>query len=204
MAVRPIFAAQHVIGPHAADIVAIVEDAHRQYIGTCREILHSLEQRTKAGLVRDLIVDRLRGWADATAGVQFFRQGNLSWIGFDSNWIARVKLLDDKFAVGVSPTEASDQYNRNNLPASIERTLLVEDDPATLLYLGWRVTENAPMKPDVAFVCNNEFGEPAWVWSLQGSEPTPGLALPEPVAPDVPGEGERRIRIKAQKKLREA
>lgn len=203
MPVRPIDAAQAVIGPYVADIVAIVEASHREYIGTCGGILHALEQRTKAGLVRDLIVERLRAWADASDGVQFFREGNLSWVGFRNNWIARVKLLDDRFAVGVSPTEASDQYNRNNLPESIERALL-EDEPATLLYLGWRTTENAPMRPDVAFVCNNQFGEPAWVWPLQGDEPPPGLELPAPITPDAPGEGERRIRVKTQKKLREA
>lgn len=203
MPVRPMGAAQAVIGPYIADIVAIVEASHREYIGTCGSILHALEQRTKAGLVRDLIVERLRAWADATDGVQFFREGNLSWVGFRNNWIARVKLLDDRFAVGVSPTEASDRYNRNDPPQSIERALL-EDEPATLLYLGWRTTENAPMKPDVAFVCNNQFGELAWVWSLKGDEPPPELELPAPITPDAPSDGERRIRIKVQKKLREA
>jgi len=203
MPVRPLSEAQQVIGPHTADIVSIVEQAHNEFIGVCGSILHALEQRTKAGLVRDLIVDRMRAWADRTAGVQFFREGNLCWVGFKNNWIARVKLLDDRFTVGVSPTEASAQYNRNNPPDSIEKTLLNED-AATLLYLGWRTTENAPLKPDVALVCNNGYGEPAWIWPLRGTEPPPGLELPIPDAPADQNDGDRRIRIKARKNLREA
>ena len=203
MPFRPLAEAQIVIETHTASLVAIIEDCHREYIRVCGSILHILEGGTKAGIVRDLIVGKLRGWADSTPGVQFFQKGNLSWVGFENSWIARVKMLDDRFHVGVSPTEASDQYNRNTIPDSVQGTLL-EGEAASLLYLGWRTTENSPMTPEIALVCNNQYGEPGWVWPLRGAEPPPGLLLPIPDAPDTGDEGQKRIRVKANKTSKEA
>jgi hypothetical protein len=78
-------------------------------------------------MISNLIVSKLRAWADSTSGVQFVKDGNLRWIGFKNNWIVRVKMLDDRNFVGVSPTDASDQYNRNTIPESI-KTHLLEDE----------------------------------------------------------------------------
>jgi hypothetical protein len=205
MPFRPLDEAQAVIGAHRTSLVGIVDECHRDFIRVCGSLLHTLEGGTKAGIVRDLIVGKLRAWADATPGVQFFREGNLSWVGFHNNWIARVKMLDDRFHVGVSPTEASDQYDRNSVPESVRGTLL-EGQEATLLYLGWRTTENAPLTPEVALVCNNQYGEIGWVWPLRGDEPPPGLPFPvvdAPDAPDTGDEGQKRIRVRAGKIAKE-
>lgn len=112
-------------------------------------------------------------------------------------------MMDDRFAVSVSPTEASQEYNRNETPDSVE-TSLVEGAPATLLYLGWRTTENAPLRPDVSFVCNNIHAEPAWIWPLRGIEPPPALELEPLGPPDDGGEGERRIKLPTKRTKREA
>jgi hypothetical protein len=120
MPVRPLDQAQLSIGPYVDDIVQIVHESHSHFVSVCGSILHSLEAGTKASVMRDLIIVRLRAWCDDTLGVHFFRQGNLCWIGFKNNWIARVKLLDDRFGVGVSPTGASDQYNRMICPRAFK------------------------------------------------------------------------------------
>lgn len=204
MPVRPINEAQTVIGPYVNDVVLIIGSAHSDYISVFGSHLHILEARTKASIVRDFIVDKLRKWADKTDGVQFFKNGNLCWFGFQNNWILRVKLLDDCFFVSVSPTEASQTYNRNEIPDNIRDSLLDEEE-ATFCYLGWRTTENAPLRPDVAIVCNNVFGEPAWIWPLNGEAPPPAMALPSPqVNGDGGDEGAKRIRIKAKDKAAES
>ncbi|MEQ9565546.1 MAG: hypothetical protein RLN85_07000, partial [Pseudomonadales bacterium] len=138
-----------------------------------------METRTKRGIVRDLIVEELRSWADRTDGVHFFKNGNLKWLGFESNWIVRVKHSNEKFAVEPSPTNDSRAYDRNEIPDSIAETLM-KSTPATALYLGWQVTENAPTTPQVSLICNNQFAEADWVWPFSGEGPPPSLLLPMP------------------------
>ncbi len=204
MPIRPLADAQKVFDPHAEKLIEVVETVYANILKTCASILHSLEDGTKAAMVSNLIVSELRAWADKTDGVEFLKQGNLRWLGFKNNWIVRVKMLNDRDVVGVSPTEASDQYNRNTIPDSI-KTHLLDEDEATLLYLGWRTTENSPVIPEVSLVCNNSFGEPHWVWRLRGAPPPPMLELPIPDAPaGGVDDGQRRIKVRAEKTVKEA
>jgi hypothetical protein len=195
MPVRPIEQARIVFAKHVNDVLVRVRSAHDRYLDRAGPVLSYLETRTKRGMVRDLIVDELRSWSDLAPGVQYFRSGNLTWFGFENNWIVRVKYVDDGFGVRVSPTEDSRAYNRNEIPESIAETLL-DSAPATTLYLGWRTTENAPATPDVSLVCNNHLGELAWVWPLSGRGPHPELELPVPEQPAPAAVAGTRVRLK--------
>lgn len=138
----------------------------------------------------------MRCWADKTNGVQYSQVGNLKWFGFQNHWICRIKHIDDRYLVGVSPTDASDEYDRNKVPEAISRNL-ISSDPATMLYIGWQVTENAPASPAVSLVCNNANGEPEWIWPFSGQGPGSQLVLPAPDEPYDPPPGSGvRVKVK--------
>ncbi len=200
MPVRPISAAKPVFEKHVNGLLACVHAAYDRYLDGAGAILSAMETRTKRGMVRDLIVEELRSYADRTSGVHYFRNGNLKWLGFENNWIVRVKHIDDKFAVEPSPTRDSRAYDRNEIPDSIAETLM-SSAPATTTYLGWLTTENAPATPQVSLICNNRHAEAAWVWPLSGDGPPPSLHLPVPsIISPTPGSGGTRIVVKESAK----
>ena len=178
-------------------IVEHVNEAHLRVLREAGPLLKSMSSRTRQSLIRDLIFENLKGWADRTPGVQHQKKGNLEWFGFRNNWVIRVKHVDADYAVGVSPTHDSQEYNRNEMPDTVSATL-VEHRPATALYLGWYVTQNSPFSPEVCLVCPNEHSEIAWVWPLSGEGPPPTLALPVPDAPQGPSIG-TRVKVKTGK-----
>jgi len=197
MPVRPLDEAKPIFERHQDAIVDVVNTAHRRVIEGAGTLLKSMSTRTRQGLIRDLIVENLKEWSERTKGVQYQKKGNLEWFGFANNWVLRVKHVDSEFAVEVSPTQDSKKYNKNVMPASVAASL-IEDQPATALYLGWYVTQNSPLIPEVCLVCPNEHAEIAWVWPFSGEGPAPTLRLPVPDAPQPPPAGVR-VKVKADK-----
>lgn len=185
-------------GSHFADFAAELDAAYAEFLEKTRDIAPRLETRTKAGIVRDLAARRMREFCDRTKSAEFIRRGNLGVIGLANNWVLRLKKVADGFKVAVSPTRASEQYNRNEVPASLDGVLLAEP-PATCLYLAWAVPENAPHRIEKYVICNNGFGAVAWVFPLDEFSPPPAEQLPFG-KPSEPDPGERRVRIKADRK----
>lgn len=185
-------------GTHFADFVAELDAAYAEFLEKTRDIAPRLETGTKASIIRDLAARRMREFCDRTKGAEFIRRGNLGVIGLANNWILRFKKVADGFKVAVSPTGASDQYNRNEVPASLGEVLLTEP-PATCLYLAWAVPENAPHHIEKYIICNNGFGAVAWVIPLDEFSPPPPNRLPLD-EPSEPGPDERRVRIKPDRK----
>lgn len=195
MALRSISEAREVLSKHESDLLQLIHSAYAKYLDQMGPMLKVLETRTKRGAVRDFIIDEIWPWAEKTPNVQPFKRGNLKWIGFENNWIVRAKWLNESDGVGVSPTEASKAFDRNEIPAVIQRTLL-NDEPATALYLGWRTNENTPTVPEISFVCNNSSAKPEWIWRLGGEvDPKPDLTLP---LPEIGGPSVSGVRIKVR------
>lgn len=185
-------------GTHFAAFVAELDAAYAEFLEQTRGIAPRLETRTKASIVRDLAARRMREFCDRTKGAEFIRRGNLGVIGLANNWVLRLKKVADGFKVAVSPTGASEAYNRNEVPASLDSALL-PNPPATCLYLGWAVPENAPHRIEKYVICNNAFGAVAWVLPLDEFSPPPAEQLPFG-KPSESDPGERRVRIKANRK----
>lgn len=198
MTVRPIAEAELVFKKHSDGIYACVQEAISKYIIKFGAGLSHLETGTKRGMVRDLIVEELQSYAEKTSGVQFFKKGNLKYFGFDNNWHLKVKHIDERFRVGVSPTRDSRSYNKNIIPEKIVGDI-VGAEP-TALYLGWNTTDNAPLEPQVSLVCNNENGSVEWVIPIAGKGLPPALEFPAPETGDAPG---TRVRVRKTAKTTE-
>lgn len=198
MAVRPIAEAELVFKKHTDRIYVCVQEARSKYLEKFGSGLSHLETGTKRGMMRDLIVEELRTYAEETSGVQFFKSGNLKYFGFDNNWILRVKHIDEKFRVGVSRTIDSRSYNKNVIPEKIVGDIV--GAPPTALYLGWNTTDNAPLEPQVSLVCNNENGHAEWVIPIAGEGLPPALKFPAPESGDTPG---TRVRVRKTAKTTE-
>ncbi len=195
MPIRPIADAEVIFAPFIDSLIECVNDGYDEVYERCGGGLVLFETRTKRSMFRDAIIRQLRKWADDTPGVHFFERGQLKWVGFSNQWIVRVKSIDDRNSVAVSPTEASAAYDRNIVPDSIAETLHT-DLPATMLYIGHRSNENAPTIPEISLICNNSRAQPEWIWPLTGNGPAPTLALPEPTTtPPVEDDGVR-FRVK--------
>lgn len=199
MPVRPQEHARIDLERHVPEIVDVVNAARDRYLREGAPMLHSLVGRTKCSLMRDLVVDGMRRWANGARGVQYFRAGNLEWFGFDNDWIVRVKHVDHGFSADVSPTVASDLYDRNVVPASIATTLHTDADPTTL-YLGLWEPDVAPDELHVALVCPDVGDVPAWVWPLigDGLPDVLPLPLPAPVEPTAPA-----VRVRLRRPARD-
>ncbi len=183
---------------HFAAIVAELDAAYSEFSEKLHDMAPRLEPGTKAGIVRDLAARRMREFCGRTKGAEFIRKGNLGVVGLENNWVLRLKKVANGFKVAVSPTGASQDYNRNEVPASLDGALLPEP-PATCLYLGWAVPENAPHRIEKYVICDDGFGAVAWVLPLDEFSPPPAEQLPLG-KPDEPDPGERRVRIKADRK----
>ncbi|MBF0304444.1 MAG: hypothetical protein HQL41_02165 [Alphaproteobacteria bacterium] len=188
------------LGPHFPELARLLDEAYREFLEKTREFAHKLETGTKASIIRDLSLRRLREYCDTAPGAHFFKKGNLSLICFNNNWVLRIKQLRSGFKVAVSPTGSSKAYDRNELPTSMA-SLLPTEPPATCLYLGWAVPENAPSRIQKFVVCNNEFRELDWALPLDEDGPTPPERLPLPEPPEPPAE-RNRVRVKEEKKRR--
>ena len=198
MPIRSIAEAKDVFSQYSDGIHACVIKAREKYFTKFGTGLSHLETSTKRSMMRDLIVDELRAYAEKTSGVQFFKDGNLKCFGFNSEWYLRVKHVDEKFRVGVSPTEDSRSYDRNVVPEKIVVDLIGKEP--TALYLGWHATENAPLSPQVSLVCNNDNGEVEWVFPISGDGLPPVLDLP---VHDAGGGTSTRVRVKKTEKITE-
>jgi hypothetical protein len=187
-------------GPHFSALARVLDDSYDEFLEKTREFAHKLENGTKASIIRDFSVRRLREYCDSATGAHFFKKGNLSLIGFNNNWVVRIKQLRNGFKVAVSPTDSSRAYDRNELPTSME-SLLPNVPPATCLYLGWTVPENAPSRVEKFLVCNNEFRELDWALPLDADGDMPPERLPLPEPPEPPAE-RSRVRVKNEKKRR--
>ncbi len=198
MTVRPIAEAEKVFTKYSEGIFACVQEAISKYYLKFGKGLSHLETSTKRGMVRDLIVEELQTYAEKTSGVQFFKKGNLKFIGFDNSWYLRVKHINEKFRVGVSPTKDSRSYDRNIVPDKIAGN--ITGAAPTALYLGWHTTDNAPLDPQVSLVCNNENGSVEWVIAIAGEGLPPVFEL---LTPETSGEAGTRVRVRKTTKTTE-
>lgn len=197
MSFRPADQAMTDLSEYFTPLGKLIDAAHHEFIEQCREIAHKLEMRSRASIYRDLIVRKLREFCDETPGVTFISKRQLRIVGLKNNWIIRVKRLRSGFTVAVSPTIASRQYDANEVPDALV-DLLPNNPPATCLYLGWSVPENAPSSILKFLVCNDERREFAWAIPLGSDEPpAPSVVEELPFPPSGPDEGpRRRVRIR--------
>ena len=181
MAPRSKTDAEAVFQKHYEGLASCVKEGHATYIDRHGSGLAALEAGTKRSMVRDYIVSRLEDLADGgdkSNGLHFVKKGCRSYLGVENKFVIRVKHVDHKFKVGVSPTNDSRCFNRNEVPDDISSEF-GEEEP-TALYLGWWTNENAPMVPETALVCNNYAGEVAWVLPIIGDGLPPEFELPIP------------------------
>jgi len=199
MPFRPIDQATLDLQPYFEDIVRHMDEAHAFFLEEARKLAPHLGAGTKAAVIRDLIIRRMREFCEERAGAQLIKKGNLAVIGLLNNWVVRVKQLRGDFTVAVSPTGASHEYDRNEVPESLKGELPFEP-PATCIYLGWTVPENAPERIEKFLVCNRQNGSVGWVIPLDdySTPPPAALDLPDPSQPP-PGE-ERRVRVRAERR----
>jgi hypothetical protein len=186
--------AKKVLGQHFAGLAEVGREAHSYYLSECRTIAPIMEPRTKASLIRDIMVRKLRDYCDKTDGAHLHRKHQLTLVGLESCYVLRVKRLAAGFAVGVSPTQASKQYDANELPDYANE--LFEDAPeATLLYLGWSVPENSPNEFKLYLICNNSRRQVLWAIALDDGQDD-GRRVPVPL----PLEDDDRVGIRVRVK----
>ena len=195
MAARPILDARDELAAHLPGLADLVKVAHDRFRDQCAGVAHLLDARTKASIYRDLIVREVRAYADGTPGAEVVRRGQLVLLGLESRWLIRVKRLGPGFAVAVSPTFASEDYDANEVPASVA-DWFQGMTPATCLYLGWTVAENAPDEISAYLVCNTEERHVAWVLPLERDEPPPPVEQDLPFAPASPSGQPSRVRVR--------
>ena len=110
-----------------------LDAAFAEFREVTRQIAPRLHSRTQASIIRDRTVRRMREWCDRTSGAEFIVKGQLGVVGLVNNWVVRIKKMNRGFKVAVSRTEASEAYDRNEVPSAIAN--LFQDPPATCLYL---------------------------------------------------------------------
>lgn len=195
MTVRTLDQAKEDLALHLKPLGDLMDAAHAEFQRECRSIAHKLDARSRASIYRDLIVRNLREYCDEAAGATTLRKGQLTLIGLENNWLLRVKRLREGFAVAVSPTYASREYDANQVPASMI-DLFPGSPGATCIYFGWSVAENAPGSISKFLVCNDENRRMAWALPLGDSESPPAITVDLPLEPVVPAAEPRRVRLK--------
>lgn len=183
MPIRSVEDAKAEIGHHFPGLMVLGREVHAFFIQECRTIAPLLEARSRASIYRDIFVRKLRDYCDATDGAQLVRKNQLALVGLESKYTLRVKRLSTGFAVGVSPTHASEQYDANELP-DYASDLFPNAAEATLLYLGWSVPENAPNQIDIYLVCNDASRNVLWAISLSDGDDGRGIQQPLPIDED--------------------
>src|SRR5579872_6319089 len=180
-------------------LVEELDAALAEFREETRRIAPRLHARTQAGIIRDLTVRRMREWCDRTQGATFISRGQLSVVGLQNNWVVRVKRVRGDFKVAVSRTQASEAYDRNEVPLSIASDFL-EEPEATCLYLGWFIPENAPTRMGKFIICNDGAGYRSWVRALDDAPPSPNpgldLGYPQLPPPDTQPTEPRRVRVR--------
>lgn len=199
-AVRTAEDAQAEIGHHFPTLIQIAADVHNEFRANCRAIATFIEPRTKACIYRDAFIRKLRDYCDLpTNGAHLHRKNQLVLVGLESRYAMRVKQLASGFAVGVSPTRASELYDSNEMPAYAS-DLFPDAPEVTLLYLGWSVPENAPGQINLYLVCNDSNREVLWVIPLSENDEGRGIQAPLPVENDNGDDSGIRVRVKRDKK----
>lgn len=187
------------IGHHFDGLKGLGGEVHADFMRLCREIAPLMDPRTRASLYRDMFVRKLRDYCDETKGAHFYRKDQLVLVCLESKYTLRVKRLTTGFAVGVSPTLASEQYDANELP-EYATSLFPDADQTTLLYLGWSVPENAPGAIELYLVCNDSNRNVLWAIALGDGDDGRGVQQPLPME----GDGDEgvgiRIRVKGDER----
>jgi hypothetical protein len=196
--VRTMDQAKEDLALHLKPLGALMDAAHAEFQNECRSIAHKLDARSRASIYRDLIIRNLREYCDETPGATTHRKGQLTLVGLENNWLLRVKRLRQGFAVAVSPTHASRDYDANQVPASMI-DLFPADVGATCIYFGWSVAENAPGSISKFLVCNDENRQMAWALPLDESDSPPPAVVDLPLEPSAPSEPPR-VRVKGAPK----
>lgn len=183
--------AQTDIGHHFAGLANVGREAHTFFLTECRTVAPLMEPRTRASLYRDIIVRKLRDYCDNTQGAHLHRKNQLTLVGLESRYALRVKRLAMGFAVGVSPTQASEQYDANEIP-DYASDLFSDAPQTTLLYFGWSVPENAPSDFKMYLVCNDSNRNVLWSIALDdGDGDGRGIQTPLPIDDEDDGVGIR-------------
>jgi hypothetical protein len=188
--IRSIEDAQAEIGHHFHGLGALGREVHADFLRDCRVIAPLMEARTRASLYRDMFIRKLRDYCDGTSGAHLYRKNQLVLVGLESRYALRVKRLCVGFSVGVSPTEASEQYDANEMP-EYAAGLFPDAPEATLLYLGWSVPENAPHEISLYLVCNDSNRNVLWAIALSDGDDGRGIQAPLPIDGDDDGVGIR-------------
>lgn len=188
---------------HLGPLNDMFEAAHQEFRENCRGIAHIIEMRTRASVYRDLILKHARAYADSEKknGAYLHRKKQLLLLGLETKYLCRVKKLRQGFAVAVSPTAASGQYDGNTLP-KYAAGIFPGCEDATLLYLCWTIPENAPDRIDRYLVCNNFDRSLLWAIPLGEGESSPAHQEQLPLGHG-PEDEPVRIRIKAKGTKRE-
>lgn len=192
MPIRSMDDAKADIGHHFSGLEALGREVHADFLRECRVLAPVMESRTRASLYRDMFIRKLRDYCDSTAGAHLHRKSQLVLIGLESRYALRVKRLGEGFAVGVSPTQASEQYDANELP-DYATDLFADGPGATLLYLGWSVPENAPHQISLYLVCNDANRNVLWAIALSDGDDGRGIQAPLPIDGDDDGIGIRVV-----------
>jgi hypothetical protein len=180
------------IGHHFGALAKLSREVHDDFRRDCRVIAPILNTSTRASIYRQIFLRKLRDYCDETSGAHFYNKSQLFLVGLENKYVFRVKQLRDGFQVAVSPTEASEKYDANELPGYASD--LLEGYPeATLLYLGWSIPENSPADISLYLVCNDENREVLWSLPLEGGDDGRGIQESLPITG---GESGIRVRIK--------
>lgn len=150
MAARSQEHGEEVFKPHLERIAEFVHDATKEFYTVYGREIHSLESWTQASIIRDLIVKRMKAYCETTSGLQPIRDGNASYFGFDSKFLAKVKRLGVGFHPNVSNSQAALQFDSQEVPEF--QGELIEQVDATTVYVGYVPTVNDPLSPPVFLV----------------------------------------------------
>jgi hypothetical protein len=199
LTIRSIDDAKAQIGHHFDGLQKLGKEVHMDFMRDCRVIAPVMTTRTRASLYRDMFIRKLRDYCDETKGAHFFRKSQLDLICLESRYAMRVKRLTDGFSVGVSPTLASEQYDKNELPEYVYG-LFPGVEMTTLLYLGWSVPENAPGAIELYLVCNDSNRNVLWAIALSDHDDGRGIQQPLPIEGDSDEGVGIRIRVKGEER----
>lgn len=106
MTYRCLEEATEIFAPHQMDLTSIVHDALSEAYEKYGADFHELEAWTKASIIRDKIVARLKLYCEERPSLQPVRNGNASYFGFYSKFLVKVKRFGAGFRVNLPSTTA--------------------------------------------------------------------------------------------------
>ncbi len=180
-------------GPHLADLADLTHASIQEFYEKYSQDFHELEGWTKASIIRDKIVTRLKRYCAEPSGLQPIRKGNASYFGFHSKYLVKVKRLGADFSVNLPATASSTLFDSQEW--LVDQGELLEGLAVTTVYVGYVPTENAPLNPPVFIVCKNKQRKVAWVIECKPADPL----VPDELAPRRPDSGAPPTQVKVKR-----